>query len=217
MTSPPPRLPTAPPTDRETQLQLIRDGLRPGQRRLADWRGGPLAVSAVPGSGKSTGMAAGAAIAIAQFGLHARKQLVLVTFTRSAAANLKVKVRRHLRDLNLPQNSFVVQTLHGLALNIATRNPEISGINLETTTLVSLNQSNRLIRAAVEQCITTHPALYQRLIEGRQFDGEEAERLRRQSVLRTEVLPDLAYTVVHEAKSSGLLPEALADLARNLT
>ncbi|MEM9164342.1 MAG: UvrD-helicase domain-containing protein, partial [Cyanobacteria bacterium P01_F01_bin.4] len=105
--------------ERETQLQQIRDGLRPGQRRLADWRGGPLAVSAVPGSGKSTGMAAGAAIAIAQFGLHARKQLVLVTFTRSAAANLKVKVRRHLRDLNLPQNSFVVQTLHGLALNIA--------------------------------------------------------------------------------------------------
>ncbi|MEM9909059.1 MAG: ATP-dependent helicase, partial [Cyanobacteria bacterium P01_D01_bin.44] len=157
------------------------------------------------------------AIAIAQFGLHARKQLVLVTFTRSAAANLKVKVRRHLRDLNLPQNSFVVQTLHGLALNIATRNPEISGINLETTTLVSLNQSNRLIRAAVEQWIVTHPALYQRLIEGRQFDGEEAERLRRQSVLRTEVLPDLTYTVVHEAKSSGLLPEALADLARNLT
>ncbi|MEO0456704.1 MAG: ATP-dependent helicase [Cyanobacteria bacterium P01_A01_bin.114] len=203
--------------DRETQLREIRNGLRPGQRRLADWQGGPLAVSAVPGSGKSTGMAAGAAIAIARYGLHARRQLVLVTFTRSAAANLKAKVRRHLRDLNLPQNSFVVQTLHGLALNIATRNPEISGINLETTTLVSLNQSNRLIRAAVEQWIVTHPALYQRLIEGRQFDGEEAERLRRQSVLRTEVLPNLAYTVVHEAKSSGLLPEALAELARNLT
>ncbi|NEP16421.1 MAG: ATP-dependent helicase [Leptolyngbya sp. SIO4C1] len=204
-------------SDREIILQQIRDGLRPGQRRLADWQGGPLAVSAVPGSGKSTGMAAGAATAIARFGLHARQQLVLVTFTRSAAANLKAKVRRHLRALNLPQNSFVVQTLHGLALTIATRNPEISGISLDTTTLVSPNQGSRLMRAAVEQWIAASPALYQRLIEGRQFDGEEAERLRRQSVLRTEVLPDLAYTVVHEAKSSGLLPQNLAELAETFT
>jgi DNA helicase-2/ATP-dependent DNA helicase PcrA len=40
----------------------------------------------------------------------------------------------------------------------------------------------------VEQWIVANPDLYQRLIEGRQFDGEETERLRRQSVLRTEVL-----------------------------
>lgn len=193
-------------SERTEQLQLLRDSLRPGQRRLADWRGGPLAISAVPGSGKSTGMAAGAAIAIAHFQLHARKQLVLVTFTRSAAANLKAKVRHHLKTLKLPYNSFVVHTLHGLALNIATHNPEVSGINLDTTTLVSPNQSNRLIRTAVEAWIYDQPQLYQRLMEGQSFDGEETERLRRQSVLRTEVLPALAYTAIHEAKSSGLQP-----------
>ncbi|MBX2862337.1 MAG: ATP-dependent helicase [Leptolyngbyaceae cyanobacterium MAG.088] len=195
--------------DRTVQLQQLRDSLRPGQRRLADWRGGPLAVSAVPGSGKSTGMAAGAAIAISHFQLHGRKQLVLVTFTRSAAANLKAKVRAHLKALKLPYNSFVVQTLHGLALNIATHNPEVSGINLETTTLVSPNQSNRLIRTAVEAWIHDVPDLYHRLIAGQSFDGEETERLRRQSVLRTEILPDLAYTAIHEAKSSGLHPDDL--------
>jgi DNA helicase II / ATP-dependent DNA helicase PcrA len=202
---------------REVLLAQIRAGLRAGQRSLADWKGGTLAVSAVPGSGKSTGMAAGAAIAIANFQLHARKQLVLVTFTRSAAANLKAKVRQHLRSLNLPANSFVVQTLHGLALNIATRDPDVSGINLETTTLVTLNQNHRLIRAAVEQWIANHSGLYQQLIEGFQFDGEESERLRRQSVLRTEVLPDLAETVIHEAKSSGLLPQHLQELANSIT
>ena len=84
-------------------------------------------MSAVPGSGKSTGMAAGAAVTIAHHRLHARKQLVLVTFTRSAAANLKAKVRQHLKLLSLPQNSFVAHTLHGLALNIATRHPDVSG------------------------------------------------------------------------------------------
>ncbi|TAH14717.1 MAG: DNA helicase UvrD, partial [Oscillatoriales cyanobacterium] len=44
----------------------IRDSLRAGQHEMADWAGGPLAVSAVPGAGKSTGMAAASAIAIAR-------------------------------------------------------------------------------------------------------------------------------------------------------
>ncbi|HIK45398.1 MAG TPA: ATP-dependent helicase [Leptolyngbyaceae cyanobacterium M65_K2018_010] len=201
---------------REKALQDIYDSLRVGQRALADWSGGSLAVSAVPGAGKSTGMAAAAAIAIARHQLHLNRQLVLVTFTRSAAANLKAKVRGHLRQLGLPQTSFTVSTLHGLALTIATRNPELSNLSLETLTLVSPAQNNRLIRASVEQWIVAHGALYQRLIEGRQFDGEETEQLRRQSVLRTEVLPNLAHTVIREAKSSGLSPDQVQTLGQAL-
>jgi DNA helicase-2/ATP-dependent DNA helicase PcrA len=49
---------------------------------MADWQGGQLAVSAVPGAGKSTGMAVAAAFAIAHQ-LHGKRQLVVVTFTRS--------------------------------------------------------------------------------------------------------------------------------------
>lgn len=203
---------TAAAADINAKLQALEDSLRPGQRRFAQWQGGPLAVSAVPGSGKSTGMAAGAAISIAQFQLHARKQLVLVTFTRSAAANLKLKVRSHLKELQLPYSSFMVYTLHGLALTIATHSPEVSGINLETATLVSPNQGSRLIRNAVEEWIASAPELFDQLVAGQEFDGEETERLRRQSVLRTEVLPELAHTVIHEAKSSGLPPAALRTL-----
>ncbi|MGB3308575.1 MAG: ATP-dependent helicase [Nodosilinea sp.] len=202
--------------DREAALQEIRAGLRRGQQALADWESGRLAVSAVPGSGKSTGMAAAAAIAIARHQLHLNRQLVLVTFTRSAAANLKAKVRGHLKNLGLPQTSFTVSTLHGLALTIATRNPELSNLNLENLTLVSPAQNNRLLRTCVEQWIVANSDLYHRLIEGRQFDGEETEQLRRQSVLRTEVLPSLAHTVIREAKSSGLMPADLIELAQRV-
>lgn len=189
-------------------FQQLRDRLRPGQREIADWQGGPLAVSAVPGAGKSTGMAVAAAIAIARNQLHARRQLVVVTFTRSAAANIKLKIRGYLKDLGLPATGFTVQTLHGLAWAIARAHPELSGLNQDSV-LVTPNQSHRLIRTCVEQWISANARHYQRLIEGRQFDGEETERLRRQSVLRTEVLPALATTVIHEAKSSGLTPEDL--------
>ncbi len=228
------------------KLQDLRDRLRPGQRCIADWQGGPLAVSAVPGAGKSTGMAIATAILLGRRYLEiARRarlggasgrslslsgeeslpehrqrqlqgQLVLVTFTRSAAANLRAKIRSYLRELGLPGSGFAVHTLHGLALNIATRYPELSGLSLDRMTLVSTNQSHRLIRNTVEQWVSTHPHLYQQLLEGRQFDGEETERLRRQSVLQTEVLPSLAHTVIREAKSSGLLPADVRRIAQEL-
>jgi len=200
-------------------LQALRDRLRPGQQRIADWQGGTLAVSAVPGSGKSTGMAIASALLLArrfQQGKDAQPgQLALVTFTRSAVANLRGKIRQSLKELSLPSQGFTVSTLHGLALNIATRHPELSGLNLSRMTLVSPSQSSRLIRACVEQWISANPQAYQQLLEGQQVDSEETERLRRQSVLRSEVLPELAFTAIHEAKSSGLLPQDLQDLSRN--
>ncbi len=198
----------APDSQLTDKLQELRDRLRTGQREIADWNGGKLAVSAVPGAGKSTGMAVSAAITIAQHQLHHRKQLVVVTFTRSAAASIKSKIRGYLKDLGLPAGGFMVQTLHGLAWAIARAYPEFSSIDPEAV-LITPNQAHRLIRSTVERWINGNPVLYQRLVEGGSFDGEETERLRRQSVLRTEILPAIASTVIHEAKSSGLSPNDL--------
>ncbi|BDI16943.1 DNA helicase [Nostoc cf. commune SO-36] len=201
------------------KILAIRNSLRPGQQQMADWQSGPLAISAVPGAGKSTGMAAAAAIAIArQYERSSfRRQLVVVTFTRSAAANIKAKIRKDLKKLSLPQTGFFVYTLHGLALNIAGRHPDLSGLQLENVTLITPTQSHRFIRNAVEQWIVNNPDIYLRLLEGHQFDGEETERLRRQSVLRTEVLPELANTVIHEAKSSGISPQLLREWSKETT
>ncbi|MBD2245965.1 ATP-dependent helicase [Nostoc sp. FACHB-888] len=201
------------------KILAIRNSLRPGQQQMADWQSGPLAISAVPGAGKSTGMAAAAAIAIARQyeRSSSRRQLVVVTFTRSAAANIKAKIRKDLKKLSLPQTGFFVYTLHGLALNIASRHSDLSGLQLDNVTLITPTQSHRFIRTAVEQWIANNSGIYLRLLEGHQFDGEETERLRRQSVLRTEVLPELANTVIHEAKSSGISPEKLREWSKQTT
>ena len=198
-----------------SQLSLLRNSLRTGQQGLANWQGGEMAVSAVPGAGKSHSLSVAAAIAIAQNQLHSRRQLVVVTYTRSAAANIKHKIRDRLKDLMLPPGGFAVHTLHGLALNIANSQRELSGLDLDRVTIVVPNTGHRIIRGAVEKWIAEHQVDYQRLLEGVQFDGEETERLRRQSVLRTEVLPGLTNTVVREAKSSGLLPQELKELSQN--
>ncbi|WP_244532941.1 ATP-dependent helicase [Geitlerinema sp. PCC 9228] len=180
---------------------------------MAAWQGDPLAVSAVPGSGKSTGMAAAAALAIARYRLHPRRQLAVVTYTRSAATSISYKIRQRLQKLGLPQNGYFVNTLHGLAFRIASRHPELSGVNFNDSTTVSPQQSHRFVRHCVERWIESHPLAYQKLLFGQEFDGEETERLRRQSVLRTEVLPKLVRDSIHEAKSSGMLPEDLQAVA----
>ena len=197
----------------ETQIKTLRNGLRRGQESLADWQAGQIAVSAVPGAGKSHSLSVAAAIAIARNQLHSRKQLVIVTYTRSAAANIKSKIRDRLKDLMLPPGGFTVQTLHGLALQIANSHKELSGLNLDQVTIVTPTPNHRVIKSAVDKWISQNSDRYNILLEGQTFDGEETEKLRRQSVLRTEILPSLAHTAVREAKSSGLLPAELFELS----
>ena len=201
------------PSDLEQALTVLRDRLRKGQRPLADWSGGEMAVSAVPGAGKSHSLSVAAAITIARHQLQANRQLLIVTYTRSAAAAIKAKIKDRLRELELPPMGFMVQTLHGLALNIASRHSEASELNLNNQTLLTPNPSHRVIRETVEQWIRLNPDLYHILLEAQPFDKEETEKLRRQSVLRTEVLPQLVHTVVREAKSSGLLPQDIQQLS----
>ncbi|MEI6063220.1 MAG: ATP-dependent helicase [Pseudanabaena sp. ELA748] len=192
-------------------LNDLRKTLRKGQQAMADWQGGELAVSAVPGAGKSTGMAVAAAIAIAKFELHRQKQLVIVTFTRSAVSNIRKKVSEHLKNLRLPQSSFTVSTLHSLAYNIASSHPELSGFGAGNTKIISESLKQKLIRNATNIWVKENPKLYDLLLEGKSFDGEDTERLRRQTVLRTDVLPSLAKEAIATAKSSGLSVAALRE------
>jgi DNA helicase II / ATP-dependent DNA helicase PcrA len=198
------------------QAEIIagwRQGLRLGQRTLADWQSGPLAVSAVPGAGKSHSMAVAAAITIARERLHQRRQLIIVTLTRSAAANIKDKIRACLKELGLPPIGYSVNTIHSLALSIASRHPELSQLDLTDRTLVMPSTNHKLIEDTVQTWLSQNPESYRCLLAGESFDGEETERLRRQSVIRTEILPSLAFNAVREAKSSGLSPADLWQIA----
>jgi DNA helicase II / ATP-dependent DNA helicase PcrA len=199
------------------QAEIIarwRQGLRPGQRTLADWQAGQLAVSAVPGAGKSHSMAVAGAITIARERLHQRRQLIVVTLTRSAAANIKDKIKNCLKELGLPPIGYSVNTIHSLALSIAIKHPELSQLDLTDRTLVMPSTNHKLIEDTVQRWLSQNPESYRCLLEGEGFDGEETERLRRQSVIRTEILPSLAFNAVREAKSSGLSPDELYEIAR---
>lgn len=193
----------------DPKVKSLLDQLRQGQREMGEWRGGTLAVSAVPGAGKSYGMAVAAAIALSRIPKFQTQQIVLVTFTRSAAISLKRKVKENLALLELPNQGYTVQTLHSLALSIANQHPQQSGIRLDQMTLISPYRGHQLIQETVDAWIQNNPTLYRILIEQGEFDGEETNRLQRQSVLNADILPAIASIFIQEAKSSGLTPEDL--------
>lgn len=204
---------------REILIEKIKKNLRLGQQIMGEWQGGEMAISAVPGAGKSHSLAIGAAVAIANYNLTAKKQLLIVTYTRSAAVSIKNKIKEKLdRDLEgilgaQAHNGFMVHTLHGLALHIATRHRELSGINLDNATVIVPTPSNKIIRDTVEKWIINNELTYEKLIQGEKNNDEQTENLRRQFVLRTGELPNLAYTIIKEAKSSGLSPENIKKLS----
>lgn len=187
------------------KIAQLRAKLRPGQVELTYWQGGKMAVSAVPGSGKSYSLAVAGAIAVYEQNLNQNRYLLIVTYTRSAAASIKEKIKTILTDeLHLPPVGFVVQTIHSLASSIVNRYPFLSGLNLDANSLVEVSSSHPLILETVENWMSLNsPAFETLLYAGKNFNREESEVLRRESVLRTEVLPKFTHTVINTMKSSG--------------
>lgn len=195
--------------------QLVQT-LRPGQKEISQWEGGLLAVSAVPGAGKSHGMAVGAAIAIAREKLHQQRQLLVVTYSRSAAANIKARIRKYLRQMGLPRNGFSVQTLHSLALKIATSHPTVA-LRWNGENLISEHEQQRLCAACVKEWARSHPQLLEQLIQGCDTSPlSDVEHDGRRSALLTDILVKLAQTVIRSARSMALTPNDLRQLSQEL-
>jgi DNA helicase II / ATP-dependent DNA helicase PcrA len=194
-------------------IAKLRSSLRLGQQALCDWEAGSLAVSAVPGAGKSHSMAVAAAITIASQKLHQKRKLIIVTLTRSAAANIKKKIDDRLRDLGLPPIGYSVSTIHSLAWNIANSYPELSLVDTNDRTVITPQPSHKLVRTVVDRWLPKNADRYKTLLAGMGFDGEETERMRRQSAIKSDLLPNLALVAVSEAKSSGISTAELWKIA----
>jgi DNA helicase-2/ATP-dependent DNA helicase PcrA len=94
--------------------------LRPSQEKILKYEGGKVAVSAVPGSGKTFTLSALAARLIADEFVDPEidQRILIVTYTNSGVENFKAAIRRRLDEVDLPLLGFDVRTLHSLALEI---------------------------------------------------------------------------------------------------
>ncbi|MCC3145004.1 ATP-dependent helicase [Halanaerobium sp. Z-7514] len=102
---------------------------RPGQKEVLEYRGGQLAVPAVPGAGKTTVLAHLAADLITEE-LNSGQKILIVTYMNSAVANFRKMIGNCLAAKGLPRSrGYSVKTLHSLALEIIKQKPEARLIN----------------------------------------------------------------------------------------
>lgn len=123
--------------------------LRPGQKEVAEYRKGYMAVPAVPGAGKTTVLAYLAAELIEK-GFAGKGKILIVTYMNSAVSNFRSRIGDFLEERGLPRNrGYDVRTLHSLALNILKEKPEYLLIN-EDFNIIDPYMRGRLLHELIE-------------------------------------------------------------------
>jgi len=127
---------------------------RQAQQDAIQYRSGMLAISAVPGSGKTFTLAHLAARLVSRLSktdLMKEREILVVTFTNSAVNSLRRKIAGILqRDRGLlPYVGYRVRTLHGLAHDIVRERPTLLGLT-EDFRILDDQTSHQIIRELTE-------------------------------------------------------------------
>ena len=179
--------------------------LRPAQQEILAYRSGKMAVSAVPGSGKTFTLSLLAAqlIADGRIDVAAGQQVLIVTYLNTSVDNFRSAVRRQLLNLDLPDAGYDVRTLHSLSLEIIRFAGETAADEIIVLDDV---QRNTHLAAAVDGWITDNADLWEAFLvdAGRSPSPQLRARWR-------ETTESTAAAFIRAAKNEQYTPEMLTD------
>ena len=176
--------------------------LRPAQQSILTYTHGPMAISAVPGSGKTFTLSTLAAELIATRLEAFDSAILMVTYQRSAVDNLKQQVGQRLRDRGLPNAGHEVRTLHSLGYEIVRQQPALAGVS-DDFEVADERRTTQMLETATRLWIEEDPLRWQVLIS--RFDATTAQRRSR------EIAQDVARGVIRLAKNLRLQPTDIRD------
>lgn len=102
---------------------------REDQLPIINYEGGKMAVSAVPGAGK-TFIVTNLVAKLLQEKKQGKGKILILTYMNSAVNNFKVRIKKILEEKNIEEkNSYEVMTIHSLAVKIIKEKPEIVMLN----------------------------------------------------------------------------------------
>src|SRR5258706_5011277 len=131
--------------------------LRAAQQDVMAYTGGKMAVTSVPGAGKTFSLSRLAATLVerlTEVGLAEEQEVLIVTFTNPAVNAFRKRIAdlvQRERGL-LPYVGYRVRTLHGLAHDIVRMRPGLVGL-AEGFEIVDESVSATIIREAAEHWI----------------------------------------------------------------
>ena len=185
--------------------------LRAAQEEVMSYAGGRMAISAVPGSGKTTTLSLLAAQLVADAPADAREaQVLIVTFSNAAVANFKSKIAGFLEKLRLPRKvGYDVRTLHSLSHLIVQSEPALANLDPEYY-ILDENEAGRIRSDLVHRWMERQAEQCEAWLA---LSGRKDENARRQ--LR-QLLGAIAETVIRTAKTARGRPETLLERLRGL-
>lgn len=177
--------------------------LRPAQAEILTYTNGRLAVSAVPGSGKTFTLSLLAAnlIADGRIDAEAGQQVLIVTFLNSSVDTFKARIRKHLDEKGLDDGGFDVRTLHSLALEVI-RSVDSDSIPDGELQLLDEGQSSRFLAVAVDAVIEAFPDIWNQFLP----DNSPQSRIRWRNISE-----QIARTFIRSAKNEQYSAEVILE------
>ena len=181
---------------------------RPAQEAILAYEGGPMGVSAVPGSGKTFTLSLLAARLVEKLAARGRlddREVLVVTFTNSAVENFRSRIAQFVRKERglLAGVGYRVRTLHGLAHDIVRERPALVGLS-ETFDIIDERTAGEIKREAVINFLRTVPETFAPYI-----DPDYLQNFRRIERYVIDDAIDMANTVIRVGKELQLTPETL--------
>ncbi len=182
---------------------------RPAQQEILAYTGGTMAVSAVPGSGKTATLSCLAAQLILNGHLGDDQEVLIVTLTNSAVDNFTARIEGFLsghpaRPL-LPY--YRVRTLHGLAHDIVRERPDLVGLD-SSFIIIDEREAAAIRDQAVNAWLREHPYALDDYLDP-ELDENRRDWVRRDKL--PEVLKSIALAFIRTAKDQQLSPTELSD------
>ena len=182
--------------------------LRPAQEAILEYTNGRMAVSAVPGSGKTFTLSLLAAqlIADGRISPEGGQRILIVTYLNASVDNFKNNIRKRLDEMGIFPIGFDVRTLHSLALEIV--NVARRGLGDEENAFVVLDegQGGHFLARAVDAWIENNPDLWHAFLP----DDSPQMKARWRNITEST-----ARTFIRAAKNERHHPEQIAERLRD--
>lgn len=188
---------------------------RPAQARILEYTGGPMGISAVPGSGKTFTLSLLASKLVERLAGEGRmddREVLVVTFTNSAVANFRSRIGTFLRQGRglLPGVGYRVRTLHGLAHDIVRERPGLVGLS-EDFDIIDERTAGEIKRESVLAYLRQNPDFLSAFIT-----PDYLRNFRSIEKYVTEDALDIANNVIRVAKELRVEPFQLQSRLRGV-
>lgn len=156
--------------------------LTPQQRACVEHVNGPLLVSAGAGSGKTFMLTQRIAYALLNpdiSGVTDIDQVLAITFTEAAAAEIKARVRNKLRQECMPEQALKVDacwisTIHGMCSRILHENALELGLD-PAFGLIGDVDKNRLLTACLNEAVRDSDGQFDAFLD--EYDNDQAHKM----------------------------------------